>query len=73
MFQLSQEQLDHLDKDALKILVASFQDQLRSMSEQLDQANTRLTENNRQISLLTEQIRLLNQRHFGKKIRSFSV
>jgi len=29
-----------------------------------------LAENNKQINLLTEQIRIMNQRHFGKKSES---
>jgi transposase len=60
MTQLSEEQLHNLSKEALLILVASLQDQLRSMHEQL-------ADNNRQIELLSEQIRIMNQRQFGRK------
>ena len=70
MLELSEEQLNHLNKDALVIIAASLQDQLRSMAQQLENANARLDDNNRQIELLTEQIRLMNQRHFGKKAES---
>lgn len=70
MPELSEEQLKHLNKDALVIIAASLQDQLRSMAQQLENANARLDDNNRQIELLTEQIRLMNQRHFGKKAES---
>lgn len=70
MLELSEEQLKHLNKDALVIITASLQDQLRSMAQQLENANARLDDNNRQIELLTEQIRLMNQRHFGKKAES---
>ena len=70
MLELSEEQLKHLNKDALVIIAASLQDQLRSMAHQLENANVRLDDNNRQIELLTEQIRLMNQRHFGKKAES---
>lgn len=70
MLELSEEQLNNLNKDALVIIVASLQDQLRSMAHQLESANARLDDNNRQIELLTEQIRLMNQRHFGKKAES---
>ena len=70
MPELSEEQLKHLNKDALVIIAASLQDQLRSMAQQLENANVRLDDNNRQIELLTEQIRLMNQRHFGKKAES---
>ena len=67
MLELSEEQLNNLNKEALVIIAASLQDQLRSMALQLENANARLDDNNRQIELLTEQIRLMNQRHFGKK------
>ena len=67
MLELSEEQLNNLNKDALVIIAASLQDQLRSMAQQLENANARLDDNNRQIELLTEQIRIMNQRHFGKK------
>ena len=70
MLELSEEQLNQLNKDALVIIAASLQDQLRSMAQQLENANARLDDNNRQIELLTEQIRLMNQRHFGKKAES---
>lgn len=67
MIQLSEEQLYNLNKEALIIIVSSLQDQLNSMQSQLDSANSMLAENNKQIELLTEQIRIMNQRHFGKK------
>lgn len=67
MKHLSDEQLNNLGKDALVILVASLQEQLDSLRKQLDDANTHLADNNRQIEFLTEQIRLMNQRHFGRK------
>ena len=70
MLELSEEQLKHLNKDALVIIAASLQNQLRSMAHQLENANVRLDDNNRQIELLTEQIRLMNQRHLGKKAES---
>jgi transposase len=70
MMQLSDEQLNNLSKEALLIIVASLQDQLRSVHEQLDRANARLSDNNRQIELLTEQIRIMNQRQFGRKSES---
>ena len=70
MLELSEEQLNNLNKDALVIIAASLQDQLRSMAQQLENANARLDDNNRQIELLTEQIRIMNQRHFGKKTES---
>lgn len=70
MLQLSEEQLNHLGKEALVIIAASLQDQLHSMSEQLENANARLADNNRQIELLTEQIRIMNQRQFGRKAES---
>ncbi len=63
MIQLTEEQLNNLGKDALILLVSSLQDQLQLMSRQLD-------DNNRQIELLTEQIRIMNQRHFGRKSES---
>ena len=66
MIQLSEEQLNNLNKEALVIIVASLQDQLISMQGQLDTANTQLADTNRQIELLTEQIRIMNQRQFGK-------
>ena len=67
MVRLSEEQLNHLGKDALVILVASLQEQMASLQMQLDNANANLADNNRQIELLTEQIRLMNQRQFGRK------
>ena len=67
MICLTEAQLNSLGKDALVILITSLQDQLVSMQEQLDTANSRLNDNNRQIELLTEQIRIMNQRHFGRK------
>ena len=70
MLELSEEQLNNLNKDALVIIASSLQDQLRSMAQQLENANARLDDNNRQIELLTEQIRIMNQRHFGKKTES---
>ena len=66
MIQLSEEQLNNLNKEALVIIVASLQDQLLSMQGQLDTANAQLADTNRQIELLTEQIRIMNQRQFGK-------
>lgn len=38
MLELSEEQLKHLNKDALVIIAASLQDQLRSMAQQLKNA-----------------------------------
>ncbi len=70
MLELSEEQLNNLNKDALVIIAASLQNRLRSMAQQLENANARLDDNNRQIELLTEQIRIMNQRHFGKKAES---
>lgn len=67
MIQLSDEQLHNLDKEALIIIVSSLQDQLHSLQSQLDHANAQLSDTNRQIGLLTEQIRIMNQRHFGRK------
>ena len=54
MFRLSDEQLHNLGKDALIILAGSLQDQMDSMSKQLEDANARLSDNTRQIELLTE-------------------
>ena len=75
--QLSDKQLNNLDKTALIIIVSSLQDQLQVLQSQLDhthmqldQANAKLSDNNRQIELLTEQIRLMNQRVFGRKTES---
>ena len=70
MILLSEEQLNNLDKEALVILFSSLQDQLVYVQKQLDTANERLNDNNKQIELLTEQIRILNQRHFGRKSES---
>lgn len=70
MFQLSDEQLHTLSRKALVVIVSSLQNQLRSMSEQLENANARLSDNSRQIELLTEQIRIMNQRQFGRKSES---
>ncbi|MBE5846003.1 MAG: IS66 family transposase, partial [Butyrivibrio sp.] len=73
MIQLSEEQLNNLNKEALVIIVASLQDQLVSMQGQLDTANAQLADTNRQIELLTEQIRIMNQRHFGKHSEAASA
>ncbi len=70
MFQLTEEQLNSLDKNALIILVASLQEQMQSMNRQLEAANAHLDDNNRQIELLIEQLRLMNQRQFGRKTES---
>ena len=70
MVKLSAEQLNTLDKDALIIIATSLQEQLSSMSKQLDYANERLADTSRQIELLTEQIRIMNQRQFGRKSES---
>ena len=70
MLKLSAEQLNTLDKDALIIIATSLQEQLSSMSKQLDYANERLADTSRQIELLTEQIRIMNQRQFGRKSES---
>lgn len=67
---LSEKQLNHLNKEALIIIVSSLQDQISSMQSQLDTANAQLSDTNRQIELLTEQIRLMNQRQFGHKSES---
>ncbi len=72
MIQLSEEQLNNLNKEALVIIVASLQDQLLSMQGQLDTANAQLADTNRQIELLTEQIRIMNQRQFGKHSEAVS-
>ena len=61
------EQLNSLNREALVIIVASLQDQMNSMREQLDSANALLSDSNRQIENLTEQIRIMNQRQFGRK------
>lgn len=70
MVHLSDEQLNNLNKDALIILVSSLQSQLDLVQSQLESANAMLADNIKQINLLTEQIRILNQRHFGKKSES---
>ncbi len=74
---LSEQQLNSLNKEALIILVASLQTQLKAVqgqldatNSQLDKANEQLAQNNKQIELLAEQIRLMNQRHFGRKSES---
>ena len=72
MMQLSEEQLNNLNKEALIIIVSSLQDQLAAMQGQLDSANAQLSDTNRQIELLAEQIRLMNQRQFGKRSESAS-
>ena len=64
--KLSEEQLNSLNHDALVIIAASLQDQLISVSEQLDKANAQLADNNKKIDFLAEQIRIMNQRKFGK-------
>ena len=66
MLKLSEEQLNSLNHDALVIIAASLQDQLISVSEQLDKANAQLADNNKKIDFLAEQIRIMNQRKFGK-------
>ena len=65
MAELSPEQLNSLDRETLIIII-------NSLKAQLDSANSMLADNNRQIELLTEQIRIMNQRHFGKKSESSS-
>ena len=70
MAQLSDDQLNSLNKEALIIIVSSLQSQLVSLQAQLDQANATLNDNNRQIELLSEQIRIMNQRHFGRRSES---
>ena len=67
MIQLSDEQLNNLNKEALIVIVSALQDQLRVLQSQLDHANAQLSDTNRQIELLTEQIRVMNQRFFGRK------
>lgn len=67
MIQLSKDQLNNLNKDALIIIVSSLQDQLTSLNDQLSLANKKLEDNHRQIKLLTEQILIMNQHQFGKK------
>ncbi len=72
MIQLSEEQLNNLNKDALIIIVSSLQDQLASMQSQLDSANAQLADTNRQLEIFAEQLRLMNQRQFGKRSESVS-
>ncbi len=70
MMQLSDEQLNNLDRTALILLSSSLRDQLQALQSQLNHANAQLSINNQQIELLTEQIRLMNQRVFGRKSES---
>ena len=72
MIQLSEEQLNNLNKEALVIIVSSLQDQLASMQSQLDSANAQLADTNRQLEIFAEQLRLMNQRQFGKRSESVS-
>ena len=72
MIQLSEEQLNNLNKEALVIIVSSLQDQLASMQSQLDSANAQLADTNRQLEIFAEQLRLMNQRQFGKRSESAS-
>lgn len=72
MLQLTEEQLNNLNKEALVIIAASLQDQLISMQAQLDNANAQLSDTNRQLEILTEQIRIMNQRQFGKRSEAAS-
>ena len=67
MARLTDKQLNDLSKEALVIIVSSLQSQLASVQAQLDSANAMLADNTRQVELLTEQIRIMNQRHFGRK------
>jgi len=59
MMQLTDEQLNNLNKEALVIIASSLQSQLVFMQEQLDTANAQLADTNHQIELLTEQIRIM--------------
>ena len=70
MVQLTDDQLNSLNKEALIIIVSSLQSQLTSVQSQLDSANALLADNNRQIEFLSEQIRIMNQRQFGRKTES---
>lgn len=70
MLEISEEQLNNHNRDALVIIASSLQNQFRSMAQQLGSANARLDDNNRQVELLPEQIRLMNHRHFVKKAES---
>ena len=72
MLQLTEEQLNNLNKEALVIIAASLQNQLISMQAQLDNANAQLSDTNRQLEILTEQIRIMNQRQFGKRSEAAS-
>ena len=72
MIQLSDEQLNNLNKEALIIIVSSLQDQLASMQSQLDSANAQLADTNRQLEIFAEQLRLMNQRQFGKRSEAVS-
>lgn len=54
MNQLSDAQLNSLNKDALVILVSSMQSQIQSLKDQLDYANAQLADTSKQIELLTE-------------------
>ena len=72
MLQLTEEQLNNLNKEALVIIAASLQDQLISMQAQLNSANAQLSDTNRQLEILTEQIRIMNQRQFGKRSEAAS-
>lgn len=72
MLQLTEEQLNNLNKEALIIVAASLQDQLISMQNQLDTANVQLADTNRQLEILTEQIRIMNKRQFSKRSEAVS-
>ena len=72
MVQLSEEQLNNLNKDALVIIVSSLQDQLASMQDQLDKANDQLADQARQLEIFAEQLRIMNQRQFGKRSEAIS-
>lgn len=45
MIQLSDEQLNNLNKEALIVIVSSLQDQLLVLQSQLDHANAQLSGN----------------------------
>ena len=70
MVHLTNDQINDLNTEALRILVSSLYSHVDFIQSQLDSANATLADSNRQIELLTEQIRLLNQRHFGRKSES---
>lgn len=72
MVQLSEEQLNNLNKDALVIVVSSLQNQLASMQDQLDNANDQLADQARQLEIFAEQLRIMNQRQFGKRSEAVS-